>query len=61
VVDQLVGGDAPLGRARALARQLASHSAYAIVKRQVRGRLTAELERICAEDDDPLLHAGGGA
>jgi hypothetical protein len=39
------------------AEQLASHQAFAIVKRQVRGLLSAELERICAEDDDPRLRA----
>jgi enoyl-CoA hydratase/carnithine racemase len=61
VVDQLVQGDELLGRAMTLAGQLASHSAYAVVKRQVRGRLAAELERICVEDDDPLLHARAGA
>jgi enoyl-CoA hydratase len=61
VVDRLVEGDELLEHAQALAAELASHGAYVVVKRQVRGRLSAELERICAEDDDPLLLARAGA
>jgi enoyl-CoA hydratase len=59
--EALVAGDELLEHAQALAAQLASHGAYVVVKRQVRGRLSAELERIWAEDDDPLLLAPAGA
>jgi enoyl-CoA hydratase len=52
VVDELAQ---LLDRALALAAQLASLPAYAIVKQQVRGPVAAQLERIVATGDDPLL------
>jgi enoyl-CoA hydratase len=55
VIDELAGPDQLLDRALALAARLASLSAYAIVKQQVRGPVAAELERIAATGDDPLL------
>ena len=55
VVDELAEPDQLLDTALALAARLASLSAYAIVKGQVRGPVAAELERIAATGDDPLL------
>jgi enoyl-CoA hydratase len=58
VVDQLAAPADLLERALALAGQLAAMPAYEIVKRQLRGALAAELERVATTGDDPLLSPG---
>jgi enoyl-CoA hydratase len=58
VVDELAEDDELIARACERAAALASMSAYATVKRQLRGELSARLARIAAEDEDPLLRAG---
>jgi enoyl-CoA hydratase len=58
LVDELAEPAELLESALERARQLASHSAYGIVKRQLRGAVAAELERIAIAGDDPLLSGG---
>jgi enoyl-CoA hydratase len=57
VLDELVEAELLLERAVAVADELASSppDTYARVKRQVRGPLITELERIVRDEDDPLL------
>jgi enoyl-CoA hydratase len=56
LVDHLANPAELLPRARELAGELASHRAYEVVKRQVRGSVAAELERI-ARTKDPLVQS----
>jgi enoyl-CoA hydratase len=60
VIDQLADPAELLEHSLALAGQLASLPAYALVKRQLRGALAAELARVATTGDDPLLHAPAG-
>ena len=57
IVDELAPADAVVERAIAVAEELDAlpPEAFASVKRQVRGDLRSELERIVREEDDPLL------
>ncbi len=57
VLDELVDAELLIERALAVAEELASSppDTYARVKRQVRGPLITELERIVRDEDDPLL------
>jgi enoyl-CoA hydratase len=57
IVDELCPGDDVVSRAVDAARELAELPAetFARVERQLRGDLIAELERIVAKEDDPLL------
>jgi enoyl-CoA hydratase len=59
LLDELAPPAEVLPRALAVAGELAALPAetFATVKRQLRGELVAELERIVAEEDDPLLGA----
>jgi enoyl-CoA hydratase len=61
LVDDLVEPQELLARALERALELAAMPAYAIVKAQVRGPLIAELERIVATREDPLLGDTGQA
>ena len=56
-LDELVEADQVVERALVVAGELASSppDTYARVKRQVRGSLLTELERIVRDEDDPLL------
>jgi enoyl-CoA hydratase len=58
IVDELVDPAALLETALERARQLAAQSAFAVVKRQLRGALATELERTAIAGDDPLLSGG---
>jgi enoyl-CoA hydratase len=57
VLDELAAPDEVVTRALAVAKELAELPAatFATVKRQLRGDLLGELERIVAERDEPLL------
>lgn len=57
LVDELQPPEAVIDRAVAVAGELGElpRETYARVKRQLRGELLTELERIVAEEDDPLL------
>ena len=57
LVDELAEPGELVPRALSVAEELAGHppETYARVKEQQRGALVAELERIVAEQDDPLL------
>lgn len=58
-LDELAAAEDVVTRAFAVAKQLGDlpAEAFTVVKRQLRGDLIAELERIVAERDDPLLEA----
>lgn len=58
VVDELADPAELLERALERARELASHGAYEIVKRQLREPLAAQLAHIARTGDDPLLADG---
>jgi len=55
VVDELVEPEELLGTALELARRLASHGAYEVVKAQLRGAVAAELSQIVTSREDPML------
>jgi enoyl-CoA hydratase len=57
LVDELAAPDEVVPRAIEVARAMGTLPAetYAVVKRQARGQLVDELERIVSEEDDPLL------
>jgi enoyl-CoA hydratase len=57
VVDEIAQPAELLRRAAALAGQLAANGAYAIVKAQLRARVSERLAQIADADDDPLLRA----
>jgi enoyl-CoA hydratase len=56
VVDEIVDRESLEGRALAVAAELAAlpGTTYAVVKSQLRGELSAEVDRIIREKDDPL-------
>jgi enoyl-CoA hydratase len=56
-IDEVVEPGRLRDAAVARAASLAAASAYATVKRQLKGEALRRLERIVAEDDDPLLRA----
>lgn len=55
ILDELTEPEDLIVRATEVARTLASHPAYALVKAQLRGSVAAELRRIVLERDDPML------
>lgn len=62
VLDELCDeGEALLPRALEAARELASLPSYGVVKRQLRAPVIAELERIVAEQSDPMLREWFGS
>ncbi len=59
VIDALAGREQIVEQAVAAARDLASQPAFAVVKRQVRGGLAAELRSLADAGSDPFLASFG--
>lgn len=59
LVDALVSKEQVLEKAIAVARDLASQPAFAVVKKQVRGGLAAEVQALAAAGADPFLDSFG--
>jgi enoyl-CoA hydratase len=59
VIDALTSSKQIVEQAVAAARDLASQPAFAVVKRQVRGRLVAELRSLADAGSDPFLASFG--
>ena len=59
VIDRLTGTESIVEDAVAVARDLCSQPAFAVVKKQVRGGLAADLQRLAASGSDPFLNSFG--